>query len=114
MYNSATRGPSQPARLMGSMTTDRLTLTSRVRINEDVAFRDLDGEMVLLNLRTGVYCGLDPVGTRIWHLLRAGQPLEAIVASLVAEYEVTAARSEADLLRFVGLLRENQLVDLSP
>jgi len=91
----------------------QLTLVSRVRINEDVAFGDLDGELVLLNLRTGVYFGLDPIGTRIWHLLRAGEPLEAIVAALVAEYDVTAARSEADLLRFVGLLRENQLVDVS-
>lgn len=113
MYNSATRGPSKPARLRRRMTTNGLTLTSRVRINEDVAFRDLDGEMVLLNLRTGVYFGLDPIGTRIWQLLRAGQSLQTIVASLVAEYDVTAARSEADLLDFVARLRGHQLVDVS-
>ncbi|PYO19380.1 MAG: hypothetical protein DMD85_18645 [Candidatus Rokuibacteriota bacterium] len=39
-----------------------------IRIRKDVVFRELEGEMVLLNLATGVYFGLDPVGTRIWTL----------------------------------------------
>lgn len=96
------------------MATDPLvTLASRVSIGDDVAFRDLDGELVLLNLRTGVYFGLDPIGTRIWHLLRDGQPLEAVVAALVAEYEVSESRCTADMLDFVGLLRENALVDVA-
>jgi hypothetical protein len=41
-----------------------------VRICDDVVFHDLQGELVLLNLKTGVYFGLDSVGTRIWHLIR--------------------------------------------
>lgn len=96
------------------MATDPLiTLASRVRISDDVASRDLDGELVLLDLRTGVYFGLDPIGTRIWHLLRTGQPLEAVVTALGAEYEVSESRCAADVLGFVGLLRENALVDVA-
>lgn len=41
------------------------SLTSRVRIRDDVLSRDLQGEAVILNLNTGLYFGLDPVGTRI-------------------------------------------------
>jgi hypothetical protein len=42
------------------------SLTSSVRIRDDVLSRDLQGEEVILDLNTGVYFGLDPVGTRIW------------------------------------------------
>jgi len=39
------------------------------RIKKEVRSRDLQGELVLLNLRTGVYFGLDAVGSRIWQLI---------------------------------------------
>ena len=42
------------------------TLTAEVRANDEVLFQELHGEGVLLNLKTGVYFGLDPVGARIW------------------------------------------------
>ena len=39
-----------------------MTLDSIVRVNDDVLFKDLDGEGVLINLKTGVYLGLDLAG----------------------------------------------------
>jgi len=41
------------------------TLNSILCVPDDVLFRDLDGEAVILNLRTGTYFGLDEVGTRM-------------------------------------------------
>ena len=55
------------------------TLESRIRINDDVLFQELHGEGVLLNLKTGVYFGLDPVGRRIWQLAQE-QPKDLAVA----------------------------------
>ena len=37
---------------------------------------DLAGEAAILNIKSGVYYGLDPVGARIWNLMqepRAGR-----------------------------------------
>ncbi len=93
--------------------TERITLASRVRINEDVVFHDLQGEMVLLNLKTGVYFGLDPMGTRIWHLIHEANPLQEVLDSLLEEYEVMEAQCERELLGFVAQLRENELVEVS-
>ena len=45
------------------------TLKDVITISPDVAFRDLDGEAVLLNLATGTYFGLNEMGTRMWHLI---------------------------------------------
>jgi hypothetical protein len=41
-----------------------------IRISDDVVFRDLAGEAVILNLATGTYFGLDSVGTREGQLRR--------------------------------------------
>lgn len=98
---------------MGTATVkEAITLASRVRISEDVVFRDLQGEMVLLNLKSGVYFGLDPMGTQIWQLIQEHQFLHNVLQAVVEEYEVTESRCQQDLLRFVAAVRENGLVDL--
>ena len=43
--------------------TDMATPTSRVKVNDDVLFQKLQGEAVLRNRKSGVYFGLNPVGT---------------------------------------------------
>lgn len=84
-----------------------------MRINEDVVFHDLQGEMVLLNLKTGVYFGLDPVGTRIWQLVQEHQSLKKALDSMVEEYEVTEVRCEQELLGFVAELLDNKLIEVN-
>ncbi len=92
--------------------TEEIALTSRARVNEDVVFRDLEGEIVLLNLKSGVYFGLDPIGTRIWHLMREHRSLQEIRDALLEEYEVAKGQCEDDLLRFVGTLQERELIEV--
>ena len=89
------------------------TLASRVRVNDDVLFQELQGEAVVLNLKSGVYFGLDPVGTRIWQLFAAHESLSEIAHAIVAEYDVTEDRSAADLLALVTDLERNGLVTVS-
>lgn len=84
---------------------------ARVRISGDVVFRELEGEMVLLNLRTGVYFGLDPVATTIWRLLEARRTVGEIVEALVREYDATPAQIEEDVRRLVAALGENALLE---
>ena len=86
------------------------TLDSRVRINEDVLFQELQGEAVLLNLKSGVYFGLDPVGTRVWQLLADQDLLADIARSIVAEFDVTEDRCAADLTALVAEMERHGLV----
>ena len=82
----------------------------RIKIAENVAFRDLSGESVLLNLSTGVYFGLNPVGTRIWSLLREHGSTEKTLEALLEEYDVEEGRLRADLDDLVRRLAEKGLV----
>ena len=88
-------------------------LDSRVRINEDVLFQELNGEGVLLNLKSGVYFGLDQVGTRVWQLLEKHTVLSEILEAVVAEYDVPQERCARDLVALIADLERHDLVTLS-
>jgi hypothetical protein len=80
-----------------------LTPASRVRRSGDVLHRELDGEAVLVDLRSGRYFGLDEVGTAIWAGLEGEATVESLVDRVVSEFQVGRDRAEKDLL---ALLRD--------
>jgi len=59
-----------------------VTLDSRVKVNDVVLFHELLGEAALLSLKSGVYFGLDPVGTRIWQLFAEHERLAEITQAI--------------------------------
>jgi hypothetical protein len=81
------------------------------RIPGDVLFAVLDEQAVLLNLATGVYHGLDAVGTRIWQLLSEQNSLEGVRAAMLEEFEVQPERLERDLGVFLAEMVERGLLD---
>lgn len=87
-------------------------IDARVRISDEVLFHDLDGEAVLLDLQSGKYFGLDPVGTRLWHLLAQDGSLALAYQTLLDEYDVDAGRLQDDLLALVDRLVSNGLIRL--
>jgi hypothetical protein len=87
-----------------------LSLTDRLMVPRDVLFRNLGGEGVLVNLTTGVYYGLDPLGTRIWDLLVSGMSLAQVLQTILAEYDVTLAQAQSDLQVLVQELTEKRLL----
>jgi hypothetical protein len=81
-----------------------LSLSDSMSFPENVLFRELDGEAVLLNLDTGMYFGLDPVGTRIWQLIGQRSSLADVLAILQDEYAAERDVLEKDLLDLCGRL----------
>ena len=75
-----------------------LSLNDSIVIPDDVLFRELDGEAVLLNLKTGTYFGLNPVATRMWQLMAEQRSLARVLETMVREYEVDPQVLENDLL----------------
>ena len=78
-----------------------VSLAQSASIAPDVIFRRLDGEAVLLNLKTGNYFGLDPIGTRAWELILEHHSLERVHSALLEEYDVDPDRLAEDLLALV-------------
>ena len=95
------------------MTGARICLDDRVRLSEELVFREVDGEAVILNLASGIYFGLNEVGTRIWNLMQEEGSLRAVFDAMRKQYEVAPAELAADLLRLVEEMREKGLVRVS-
>jgi Coenzyme PQQ synthesis protein D (PqqD) len=79
-------------------------------INDSVVFAEVDNEAVLLNVETGVYFGLDEIGTEIWNLLSAGASEGEVVDKLLREYEVGLEQLSTDVGDFIAKLESHGLV----
>lgn len=93
-----------------------VTPSSSIRPHPDVVWRDVDGEVVILNVVTGQYFGLDAVGSQVWILLQSagqdGLDLQALSALVTQQFEVDAATAERDLAALVEDLIAQQLLVL--
>lgn len=87
-------------------------LASRIAIPDDVLFRDLEGEAVILSTESGRYYGLDEVGTRMWNLLSQHGQIEPVYQALLAEYDVAEDRLQQDLLDLVDKLAAEGLLQV--
>ncbi len=93
---------------------NQVSLDCLATINdENVVARELEGEAVMLNLESGVYFGLDEVGTRIWALIQEHGSLRKVFEAMQREYDVAPATLEKDLLRLVEELQGKGLVTVS-
>lgn len=86
------------------------SLDTLVRVPKDVVFRELDGEAVILNLESGMYFGLDPIGTRIWRLVEENGSLRAVWEAMQREFEAPGDTLRSDLLTFINELSAKGLV----
>lgn len=74
---------------------------------------ELGGEAVILDLKSGVYYGLDMVGARIWSEIQVARSVTEIRDLLLSEYEVAPDRCERELLVLLNQLAENDLITIS-
>ena len=82
----------------------------RLAIHPSVVFRELEGEAVLLNLDSGVYYGLDAVGTRVWTLVAEHGTERGVCDQMEREYDVSPDVLARDVGRLLGELRAKGLL----
>ena len=90
-----------------------IPFTARVSVPDGVLVRSLEGESVVLNLKTEKYFGLDEVGTRMWALLTDAGNIQSAYDCLAAEYDVEPVQLRADMERLIGELVEYGLLTVS-
>ena len=89
-----------------------MNLSDKVTIPAQVMARTVGDEPVILDLASGTYYGLDPVGARIWQLMTEDQTLAQLCTVMLDEYEVAQEDIERDVLALVQTLLDKQLVSV--
>jgi hypothetical protein len=87
-----------------------ISFSTRVTSSPDVIFQTVGDEAVLLNLKTSLYLGLNPAGTRMWMTLTGAESIQAAYESLLAEYDVPEEQLRKDLEEFLVKLNEYALI----
>jgi coenzyme PQQ synthesis protein D (PqqD) len=72
----------------------------------------LGEESAILNLKNSMYYGMNPVGTRIWTLLKEPRSVEQLRDTLLNEYQVDASLCERDLLDLLGKMKSEGLIEV--
>ena len=81
-----------------------------LHISPDVIASEVDDEMMLIDINTGRYFGLDVIGSRIWSRLQSPTSIADITAGLRQQFKGDPAQIERDALAFVTTLLDRGLI----
>lgn len=86
----------------------------RIAAAPDVVSQEVEGELVLLDVTGERYWSLDVVGARCWQLLVEHGERDAVLAALLAEFDVEEATLRADVDALIEQLGSAGLIVESP
>lgn len=78
---------------------------------EAVEWREVEGEIVALDLQRSEYLSINASGTVMWHALTGGATKEALVAKLRERFEVDEEQASYDVTAFVADLEGRNLLE---
>ncbi len=91
-----------------------LDFADRAVVPPDVLWNEVERELVLLDLNSERYFGLDEMGTAIWKAVTRAPTIEDAYQELSAEYEVEPEELRADLKNLLRELIDQGLLKTRP
>ena len=89
-----------------------MNLNQKIIFSDTVFAQEVDGEMVLLDMKSENYFGLDEVGTSIWQAMQEDGGLQSVLNTLLEQYDVEEEVLKNDLIIFVERLEESGLIEV--
>lgn len=87
-----------------------LSLESEVAQASECLSTEIDGQIVLMSVSSGVYGGLDKIGSQIWQKLQTPVMIRALVQDLAQAYGADVQQVETDVLRFLSELHAKNML----
>lgn len=84
----------------------------KISFSDAVFAQEVDGEMVLLDMNSENYFGLDEVGCAIWQAMQEHKVLQGVYDAMLESYDVEPDRLGSDLIVFAEQLRDAGLIEL--
>ncbi len=88
-----------------------LSRSSTIVVSKDVVSCDLSGETAMLDMKEGVYYGLNEMGTIIWEFIQEPVTIQEIVNNILEEYEVDEETCYGDVVELLEQMLENKLIE---
>ena len=91
---------------------EELSLGSVIVAAKEQVSCDLAGEAAILDLKSGQYYGLNPIGARIWSLIEKPRSIAELLNTLLTEYDVETSQCEKDVFALVKQMAARGLVEV--
>jgi hypothetical protein len=85
-------------------------LACTVRPSSGSVCCDLTDEVVILDLSSGVYFGLQGVGSALWHYIQKPRTVQQVVDHLLLEYDISPEACEAKTVSCLEDLADHGLI----
>lgn len=85
---------------------------SIIVITKEQISSELAGEAVILNLKSGVYYGLNPVGASIWSLIQKPTSVKEIRKAILEEYNVDFEQCDRDVKALLEQLQAEGMIEV--
>jgi coenzyme PQQ synthesis protein D (PqqD) len=84
----------------------------KIRLSvDDVVWRDVGDELVVLELSTTTYLTLNGTAKDLWESVAGTTTVAALIELLVERYEITPELAGTDVAEFLAALDERNLLD---
>ena len=94
------------------MAKGLISPNAKIVVTQEQVSCDLSGEAAILNLKTGIYFGLNAVGASIWKLIQEPRSVKEIQAAIQEEYEVEPNQCERDVQELLQELSNHELIKI--
>lgn len=76
-----------------------------------VEWREVEGEVIAVDVRTSEYLAINPTGAVLWRALQDGATRGELAERLVAHFEVEPGVAARDVGKFLATLEERGLLE---
>jgi hypothetical protein len=91
--------------------TMRVMETNELKLrNDDLSWRQVGDEVIVLDLRSNAYLSINQSGTTLWELLVDGSTPATMAARLVSEFGAEEGQAQHDVDAFVEMLTKRGLL----
>ena len=95
---------------MAAKNKTDISETQPARNEEIAAWRVLQGQAVVVDLREAMFHLLNPVATRIWELIDGAATVREIIYTLTAEFVAPPDQVRKDCQEFINQMAERKLI----
>lgn len=89
-----------------------IALAMKYRLRETaLPWREIDGEVIALDLGSGTYLKGNSAGGLLWRMLAMGATQKELAARLVSDFEIQPQHALADVKTFIGELQAAGLLE---
>lgn len=82
----------------------------KYRKNVEWLEAEVKDEMLMMHAESGRFVSLNDTGTFLWEQIGEPKDIEGLAACLEREFEVDQAQARVDVERWIGEMRENDVI----